>query len=147
MKPIDEISAAVVGEAIRIHGQLGPGLLESVYEMVLAASLERLGYDVVRQFPVDVEFEGMSFPAAFRVDLLVEGRLILEIKSVDQLNKTHAKQVLTYLRLLKQPVGLLLNFSGATMKEGIRRLVNNYRPESDSSAVPVSLRDKNLEKL
>lgn len=115
--------------------------------MVLAASLERLGYDVVRQFPVDVEFEGMSFPAAFRVDLLVEGRLILEIKSVDQLNKTHAKQVLTYLRLLKQPVGLLLNFSGATMKEGIRRLVNNYRPESDSSAVPVSLRDKNLEKL
>ena len=115
--------------------------------MVLAASLERLGYDVVRQFPVDVEFEGMSFPAAFRVDLLVEGRLILEIKSVDQLNKTHAKQVLTYLRLLKQPVGLLLNFSGATMKEGIRRLVNNYRPESDISAVPASLRDKNLEKL
>ena len=147
MKPIDAISADVVGEAIRIHRQLGPGLLESVYEMVLAASLERRGYDVVRQFPVDVEFEGLSFPGAFRVDLLVDRRLVLEIKSVDQLSKAHAKQVLTYLRLLKQPVGLLLNFSGATMKEGIRRLVNDYRPESDASAASASLRENNLENL
>jgi iron complex transport system substrate-binding protein len=117
-----------VGEAIRIHRELGPGLLESVYEVVLAASLERIGYEVVRQLPVDVEFEGLIFPAACRVDLLVDGRLVVEIKSVERLSKAHAKQVLTYLRLLKQPVGLLLNFSEATMKEGIRRLVNDYRP-------------------
>lgn len=71
----------------------------------------------------------MAFDGAFRVDLLVEDRLVVEIKSVEQLSKVHAKQLLTYLRLMKQPVGLLLNFSAATMKDGIRRLVNNYRPE------------------
>lgn len=129
LKPIDEISADVVGEAIRIHREIGPGLLESVYEMVLAARLSQLGYRVSRQHPVDVHVEGLSFSAAFRVDILVDDRLVVEIKSVEQLNKAHAKQVLTYLRLLDQPVGLLLNFSCATMKEGIRRLVNDYRPE------------------
>jgi GxxExxY protein len=130
VKPIDQVSADVVGEAIHIHREVGPGLLESVYEMVLAARLERLGYRVARQFPVDIELEGMNFPAAFRVDLLVDDRLVVEIKSVEKLSSAHAKQVLTYLRLLKQPVGLLLNFSGATMKEGIRRLVNDHRPET-----------------
>jgi len=129
MTPIDLVSSDVVGEAIRIHRELGPGLLESVYEMVLAASLERRGYRVARQLPVDVEFEGLTFPAAFRVDPLVHDRLVVEVKSVEQLSKAHAKQVLTYLRLLGQPVGLLLNFSEATMKDGIRRLVNDYRPE------------------
>ncbi len=130
MKPIDEVSSDVVGAAIGIHREIGPGLLESVYELVLAARLEQMGYRVARQFPVSVELEGLSFPAAFRVDLLVDERLVVEIKSVETLNKAHAKQVITYLRLLKQPVGLLLNFSCATMREGIRRLVNDYRPES-----------------
>jgi len=128
MIPIDQISSDVVGDAIGIHRELGPGLLESVYEAVLAASLARRGYRVVRQRPVQIEYDGIVFPAAFRVDLLVDDRLVVEIKSVEQLNKVHAKQVLTYLRLMKQPVGLLLNFSGLTMKEGIRRLVNDYRP-------------------
>lgn len=128
MIAIDQITSDVVGEAIKIHRELGPGLLESVYEAVLAASLTRLGYRVARQHPVSIEYDGIAFPAAFRVDLLVDDRLIVEIKSVEQLNKVHAKQVLTYLRLMKQPVGLLLNFSGLTMKEGIRRLVNDYRP-------------------
>jgi GxxExxY protein len=130
VKPNDEVSSDVVGAAIRIHREIGPGLLESVYELVLAARLEQMGYRVARQFPVAVELEGLSFPAAFRVDLLVDERLIVEIKSVETLSKAHAKQVITYLRLLKQPVGLLLNFSCATMREGIRRLVNDYRPES-----------------
>jgi len=129
MAEIDRISSDVVGEAIRIHRELGPGLLESVYELVLAAALTRRGYDVSRQVPVAIEYDGLCIENAFRVDILVEGRLILEIKAVDQLNKVHAKQLLTYLRLMKQPVGLLLNFSGLTMKEGIRRLVNDYRPE------------------
>ena len=127
MSSIDQITSDVVGEAIKIHRELGPGLLESVYEAVLAASLIRLGHRVARQHPVAIEYDGIAFPAAFRVDLLVDDRLIVEIKSVEQLNKVHAKQVLTYLRLMKQPVGLLLNFSGLTMKEGNRRLVNDYR--------------------
>lgn len=128
MKPIDLITADVVGAAIRIHRELGPGLLESVYELVLGASLERQGNRIARQHPVSVHYDGMHFANAFRVDLLVDDRLVVEIKSVEQLSKAHAKQVLTYLRLLEQPVGLLLNFSCATMKEGIKRLVNDYRP-------------------
>jgi iron complex transport system substrate-binding protein len=129
VKAIDEISGDVVGEAIRIHRELGPGLLESVYETVLAGSLARRGYVVARQVPIAIKFDGMSFEGAFKVDLLVENRLVVEIKSVEQLTKVHAKQLLTYLRLMKQPVGLLLNFSGLTMKEGIRRLVNDHRPD------------------
>lgn len=128
MKDIDQISGDVIDVAIRLHRDLGPGLLESVYEMVLAAKLQELGYLVSRQVPIDIEFEGLHFAAAFRVDLLVDNRLIVEIKSVDRLSPVHAKQVLTYIRLMKQPVGLLLNFGGETLKEGIRRLVNSHTP-------------------
>lgn len=128
MGNVDAISGDVVDAAIRIHRELGPGLLESVYETVLAGALLRKGYKVDRQKPVDIHFDGLAFPAAFRVDLLVEDCLVIEVKSVEKLTGAHAKQLLTYLRLLKQPVGLLLNFSGETMKEGIRRLVNNHRP-------------------
>lgn len=127
MRLIDDVSGDVVNAAIRIHRELGPGLLESVYETVLAASLARSGYMVDRQVPVDIQFDGMTFPAAFRIDLLVDDRLVVEIKSVETFNRAHAKQLLTYLRLTGQPVGLLLNFSHETMKEGIRRLVNNYK--------------------
>jgi iron complex transport system substrate-binding protein len=126
MRKIDDISGVVVDRCISIHRELGPGLLESVYETVLFAALSQAGLQVDRQVPVDIKYGGMTFPGAFRVDLLVETRLVLEIKSVERLSNLHAKQLLTYLRLLDQPVGLLLNFSGETMKEGIRRVVNNY---------------------
>lgn len=126
MLPIDEISGIVVDEAISLHRNLGPGLFESVYETILAARLEARGFKVDRQYPVALDYEGQHFDIAFRVDLLVDDRLVVEIKAVEQLSKAHAKQLLTYLRLLKQPVGLLLNFSGETMKEGIRRMVNNH---------------------
>lgn len=129
MNRIDELSRIVVDEAIAIHRELGPGLFESVYETILAGRLERRGLAIQRQVVVPVEFDGHVFDAAFKVDLLVEGSLVIEIKAVDQLSKAHAKQLLTYLRLLKQPLGLLLNFSGETMKEGIRRMVNNHRPD------------------
>ena len=132
MRSIDEISEAVIAEAIAIHRQLGPGLFEAVYETVLAGRLEAAGMKIARQFPVPIIFEGHRFDPAFRVDILVEDRLILEIKAVEQLSKAHAKQLLTYLRLMDQPVGLLLNFSCETMKEGIRRMVNSYRPESSA---------------
>lgn len=128
MVDVDAISADVVDEAIRIHRELGPGLFEGVYETVLAAALERKGYRVDRQKPVDIIYDGMSFSGAYKVDILVEGVLVIEVKSVERLTGAHAKQLLTYLRLLKQPLGLLLNFSGETMKEGIRRLANNHRP-------------------
>lgn len=130
LKDIDLITGDVIDVSMRIHRELGPGLLESVYEIVLAAKLEAMGYDVLRQVVTDIEFEGLRFPAAFRIDLLVDQRLIVEIKSVERINAAHAKQLLTYLRLTKQPVGLLINFGGATLKEGVRRLVNNHYPSA-----------------
>lgn len=130
MKDIDEISGDVIDAALAIHRDLGPGLLESVYELILTAKLVANGYRVQRQCPVDIEYDGMHFEAAFRIDLLVDERLLVEIKSVERLSAAHAKQLLTYLRLTKQPVGLLINFGGATLKEGIRRLVNDYKPSA-----------------
>lgn len=127
MKEIDEISGDVISLALRLHRDLGPGLLESVYETVLAGKLAAAGYQVERQVPVDIEFEGMRFNAAFKIDLLIDSRLIIEIKSVERLSAAHGKQLLTYLRLTKQPVGLLINFGGATLKEGLRRVVNDYK--------------------
>lgn len=126
MRDIDQISGDVVDTAFRLHRELGPGLLESVYETVLAGWLSRRGYIVERQRPIDIEFDGLRFENAFRIDLLVDRRLIVEIKSVEQLNAAHAKQLLTYLRLTKQPVGLLINFGSAVLKDNIRRLVNGF---------------------
>ena len=133
MRPIDTVTGDVITVAIGIHRDLGPGLLESVYDMVLAGKLMALGYDVQRQRPVDIEYDGLRFEAAFRLDLFVDHQLIVEIKSVERLTAVHAKQLLTYLRLAKQPVGLLINFSGETLQEGVRRLVNDYRPAAPSA--------------
>ena len=136
MDEIDRVSADVVDAAIRIHRELGPGLLESVYEAVLAASLTRTGWKVDRQKPVDIMFDGLTFAGAFRADLIVADRLVVEVKSVERIMPVHGKQLLTYLRLLHQPVGLLLNFGGETMKEGIRCVVNGYQPAAGRSASP-----------
>jgi GxxExxY protein len=130
LKDIDEISGDVLDIALRLHRTLGPGLLESVYETLLAIKLEELGYGVARQSPVTVEFEGVVFEGAFRADLMVDGRLLVEVKSIERLQPVHGKQLLTYLRLTKQPVGLLINFGGETLKEGVRRIVNDYRPSA-----------------
>ena len=112
---VDQITSAVIEEAIRIHRELGPGLFETVYETVLAGRLAKRGLQVDQQVPVPIEFDGHAFGAAFKIDILVEDRLILEIKSVENLSKIHARQLLTYLRLAHQPVGLLMNFSAPTM--------------------------------
>ena len=130
MRDIDAITGDVVDLALRVHRELGPGLLESVYETVLAGKLLEMGYSVDRQKPIDIEFEGQRFPAAFRIDLLVDNRLIVEIKCAETLSKAHMKQLQTYLRLTKQPVGLLINFAGATLKEGLRRVVNDHVPSA-----------------
>ena len=127
MIAIDELSGIAIAEAIAIHSEFGPGLFESVYESVLAGRLRKRGLKVERQVQIKAVFDGETYDPAFKIDILVDDRLVLEIKAVEQLSKAHAKQVLTYLRLLKQPVGLLLNFSEETMKDGIRRVVNDYR--------------------
>jgi GxxExxY protein len=132
LKDIERIATDVLDVAVRLHRDLGPGLLESVYEAILAAKLSSMGYLVARQMPIDIEFEGLRFDAAFRIDLLVDERLLVEIKSVERLSPVHAKQLLTYLRLTKQPLGLLINFGGATLMEGVRRLANNYVPVASS---------------
>ncbi|HNN56178.1 MAG TPA: GxxExxY protein [Novosphingobium sp.] len=130
---IERVSAEIVDAAVRLHREPGPGLLESVYERVLAASLSRAGLQVDRQVPVSFQFEGMHFDDAFKVDLLVERCVVVELKSSQQFAPVYGKQVLTYLRLMNLQVGLLLNFGQATMKEGIRRIVNDHSPSSSAS--------------
>lgn len=130
MRDIDEITGEIVDVAYHIHTGLGPGLLESVYEVVLAKSLEKRGLKVERQKCIAFEFDGMIFEEGLRVDLLVDDRVVVELKSVEALAPVHSKQVLTYLRLLKQPVGLLINFGESTLKQGLHRIVNNYSSAS-----------------
>jgi GxxExxY protein len=132
MPDLETISADVVDAALRLHRDLGPGLLESVYETLLAAELASRGCSVARQQPVDIEYRGIRFESAFRADLVADGCLVVEVKSVERLNAAHAKQLLTYLRLMRQPVGLLINFGGETLKEGLRRIVNDYKPSAPS---------------
>ncbi|MET1110325.1 MAG: GxxExxY protein [Allosphingosinicella sp.] len=126
MHDIEDVGHLAVDCGLRIHRDLGPGLLESVYEAVMAASLLRQGLAVERQKPIPIEFEGIRLAEGFRADLVVEGQLLIEVKSVDRLAPVHAKQLLTYLRLSKRPLGLLMNFGGTTFREGLRRLANNY---------------------
>jgi GxxExxY protein len=133
LKDIDEITREVIGLAMRVHTALGPGLFESVYETVLAGKLSEAGFAVDRQLPIDIEFEGTRFENAFKIDLLIDKRLIIEIKSVDNVSPLHAKQLLTYLRLKNLPVGLVINFGCLSLKDGIRRVVNNHIDSANSA--------------
>ena len=126
MADVEELARIAIDCGLNAHKDLGPGLLESVYEAVLAARLCRKGIKVDRQVPIDFHYDGLVFAEGFRADLLVEQRLLIEIKSIDKLAPVHGKQLLTYLRLLNQPLGLLFNFGGATFREGVRRIVNNH---------------------
>jgi GxxExxY protein len=130
MKELDEITGAVVDAAIKIHKELGPGLLESVYETVLASALVKRNFHVERQKPIRFEYDGMVFEEGFRTDLLIEGRVIVELKSVEKLAPVYSKQVLTYLRLMNLQVGLLINFGEAMLKDGLHRIVNNLSAAS-----------------
>ena len=120
----NQIAKEVVDAAVKIHTKLGLGLLESVYEAVLARELERRGLRVERQVPIPIEYEGLKFDEGFRADIIVEGKVILELKSVEQLAKVHYKQLSTYLKLADKRLGLLLNFGADLMKEGIKRIAN-----------------------
>jgi iron complex transport system substrate-binding protein len=123
---VEEISSIVVDTAFNLQQELGPGLLESVYEAVLAHKLREHGLTVERQKPIAFTYQGIVFDEGFRVDLMVNDSLIIELKSVEKLAAVHFKQLLTYLRLLNLPLGLLINFGGTTFKEGVRRIVNDH---------------------
>jgi iron complex transport system substrate-binding protein len=123
---VDELAAIAVDCGFKVHSALGPGLLESAYEAVLAASLARRGLRVERQKPIPIRYEGVILDEGFRADLLVEGALLVELKSVERLAPIHSKQLLTYLRLMNLPVGLLMNFGAATFREGMKRIANNH---------------------
>lgn len=120
----NEISRIVVDCTLRIHKELGPGLLESVCELLLAHELESCGLKIARQVPVKISYKGICFDEGFRIDMLVEDKVILELKSVESTSKAHKKQVLTYLKLTGLKLGLLINFGEALMKDGITRLIN-----------------------
>jgi GxxExxY protein len=125
----NEIAKIVVDAAFQIHTKLGPGLLESVYEVVLAAQLRTRGLRVECQVPVPIRFGELTFDEGFRADMIIEDKVILELKSVEQTAPVHRKQVLTYLRLADKRLGLLINFGAALLKDGVTRLVNGLPDE------------------
>ena len=121
----NEISAIVVDVCYKIHVKLGPGLLESVYEAILYYELSQRGLNIERQKPLPVVWREVKLDIGFRADLIVENKVILEIKSVEQLKEVHGKQVLTYLKITKMKLGLLINFNVPIIKLGIKRVVSN----------------------
>src|SRR5689334_16072646 len=130
--PVD-LTQEIIGVAIKIHRKLGPGLLESSYEACLAYELEKLGLRVEQQKPVPLVYESVKMDCGFRADIVVEGKVVVELKCKDVLHPVDKAQLLSHLRLLDVPVGLLINFHVVFLKEGIKRMVNNYRePASET---------------
>jgi len=130
---LNHLSSQVIKAAINVHSNLGPGLLESVYQRCMVIELQEMGIEVQAEVPVAVNYRGCTIGEdGFRIDLLVENTLIVELKSVEELKPIHGKQLLTYLRLANKPLGLLVNFNVAMLKEGIHRVINSAK--TDSSA-------------
>ncbi len=121
----NKIGTNIIDTAINVHRELGPGLLETVYEVILADQLQRNGFKVKRQVAIPIEYHGIRFDESFRADLIIENKVIIELKCVEKLNNSHKKQLLTYLRLTGMHLGYLLNFSEFLMKNGIIRTVNS----------------------
>ena len=122
---VNEITRAIIGAAIDVHRELGPGLLESAYEACLSWELVERGLAVERQKELPVRYKGINISCGYRIDLLVDGCVVVELKAVDQLKRIHESQLLSYLKLSGHPVGLLINFNVPILKRGIKRLVNN----------------------
>ena len=120
----NEIAKQIMDAAFLIHRTLGPGLLETVYEVILAKKLAEMGLVVDRQVPVPIRFEGITFDEGFRADLIVSEKVIVELKSVEKMQPVHSKQLLTYLRLTDMRLGLLINFGESLLKNGFKRVVN-----------------------
>jgi len=129
----NEISGDIVDAAIKLHQRLGPGLLESAYEMILASELARRGHKVERQVPVSFDYEGMRFVDAFRIDMIVDDQVVVELKATEQKNPVFPRQLKTYLALMNKHLGLLLNFGQVKMVDGIERIINGYGQQASDS--------------
>ena len=127
----NEIAKKILDAAFLVHTKLGPGLLESVYEVVLAHELRKTGIVVERQKPMPITYDGLLFEEGYRTDLLVESKVIVELKSITALSAAHSKQVLTQLRLSGLKLGLLINFGETHLKNGIKRIINGQLEEED----------------
>lgn len=128
----NEIATIILDAAFKIHTKLGPGLLESVYEVILAHELRKAGLQVERQVAIPIIYDGLKFDEGFRADLLVADKVIVELKSLEALKPVHAKQVLTQIRLAEKKLGLLINFGEVSLKNGIKRLINGpIEPTTD----------------
>ncbi len=136
MREINEVTREVVDTSYKLHSHLGPGLMESAYRLILTRDLERRGLQVEQERQITITYEGLLIPNAFRVDLLVEKCVVIELKALDRLAPVHTRQILTYLRLLDLPVGLLINFGAARMREGLQRVVNKRSSLASTSIVP-----------
>ncbi|MEL6986215.1 MAG: GxxExxY protein [Bacteroidota bacterium] len=123
---LNRITGIIIGRAMKIHTELGPGLLESVYENLLAYELKKAGLNVKVQHPVPLVYESVKLEAGFRIDILVENKVIVEIKSVENLAPVHFAQTLTYLKIADKRLGLLINFNTFKLKDGINRIVNKF---------------------
>jgi GxxExxY protein len=130
----NELATIIVDACYQIHTGLGPGLLESVYEVILQKELQKRGLHVMRQTPVPIVWGGVTFVEGFRADLIVNDLVIIELKSVERLAPVHAKQLLTYLRLMDKRLGLLVNFGEALIKTGIKRVVNDLQEDARQAA-------------
>jgi len=122
----NEIGTILIGTCIDLHKKLGPGLLESVYEIILYHTLRKKGLKVQKQVPVPIVFEGLKFDEAFRADLVLQNKVIVELKSIETVNNAHKKQLLTYLKLTNIKLGYLINFGEERLKDGITRTINGY---------------------
>ena len=130
MKQLDDITSAIIDCSLQIHRDFGPGLLESLYEELLVHLLQKRGFRVERGRTISFEYEGRIFRSRLKADLAVEDQVIVELKSVEKMALVHKKQLLTYLRITRKRVGLLINFGMATLKEGLVRVVNRLPPSA-----------------
>ncbi|MFO1488024.1 MAG: GxxExxY protein [Verrucomicrobiota bacterium] len=126
----NQLSKIILNAAFKVHSTTGPGLLESVYEVMLAHELRKVGLTVERQAAIPIRYEELSFDEGFRADLLVESKVIVELKSVEQLARVHGKQLLTQLRLSRRKLGLLINFGEVHLRNGIERVVNGLTEQA-----------------
>ncbi len=129
---VEELSAIAVDCGLKVHRELGPGMLESAYEAVLAHLLDKKGLFVERQKVIPIIYDGLLVEQGFRADLIIENKLLIELKTVERLSPLHARQVMTYLKFTGLSVGLLTNFSCEKFTDGLKRLVNNHRQTSNS---------------
>ena len=135
----DEITGHIVDAAMRVHTTLGPGLLESVYEKCLAHELRKRGLKVETQVWLPVVYDEITIEGSYKIDLLVEGDIIVELKTVDAILDVHKAQLLTYLKLAKKRLGLLINFNVVHLRDGIRRLVNDPKPHAMGASASLPL--------